>query len=179
MRMEPFTKEIQRIREKIDQALHPSLYTVEPTHSAWRTVRVSTTSRPSLTIRDAMQKRPIAVRPESQLSRALALMAEIDVSGVPVVDAEGLIVGAVNESDLLKVFQDREAVNVASVMTLDPDVISVHSPLVDLVDQMMSSDLRRVLVHEDGKLVGIVTRSCLMPAILEALEERGARNDGF
>ena len=97
-------------------------------------------------------------------------MVENDISGLPVVDAEGLIVGALNESDLLRVFYESGAANVASVMTRDPDVVSVHAPLVDVVDQLMSSDFRRVLVHEDGKLVGIVTRACLMPAILEALE---------
>jgi CBS domain-containing protein len=117
-----------------------------------------------------MQKRPIAVRPESHLSRALALMVENDISGLPVVDGEGLIVGALNESDLLKIFYEPGVANVASVMTRDPDVVSVCAPLVDVVDQLMSSDMRRVLVHEDGNLVGIVTRACLMPAIREAHE---------
>jgi CBS domain-containing protein len=171
MRTEPFTKEIRRIRDKIDHAFHHPAHTQKPTQAGWHTIREKPASSPCRTIYDAMQKRPIAVRPESHLRRAVDLMVENDISGLPVVDAEGMIVGALNESDLLKVFYESGAANVASVMTRDPDVVSVRAPLVDVVDQLMSSDLRRVLVHDDGKLVGIVTRACLMPAILEAIEE--------
>jgi len=172
MRTEPFKTEIRRIRENVYHVFHPSVATEEPTQTAWRTIGEKPTSSPRLTICDAMQKRPIAVRPECLLSRALALMVENDISGLPVVDAEGSIVGALNESDLLKIFYEPGATNVASVMSRDPDVVSVGTPLVDLVDQLMSSDFRRVLVHEDGKLVGLITRACLMPAILKALEEK-------
>jgi len=175
MRTEPFKREVRRIRENIYHALHhPAhhpVHTEEPTHTGWRTIDDEPEFSPCQTIYDVMQNRPIAVRPESPLSRALALMVENDISGLPVVDAEGLIVGALNESDLLKIFYQPGATKVASVMTRDPEVVSVCTPLVDLVDQLMSSDFRRVLVHEDGKLVGIITRACLMPAILEALEE--------
>ena len=171
MRTEPIKTEIRRIRENIYHAFHHPAHTEEPPLAVWRTIREKATSSQSRTIYDAMQKRPITVRPECHLSRALALMIENDISGLPVVDEEGSILGALNESDLLKIFYEPGATDVASVMTRDPDMVSLWTPLVDLVDQLMSSDSRRVLVHKDGKLVGIITRACVMPAILEALEE--------
>lgn len=171
MRTQPFKREIRRIRNSIFHSFHDRTRTKEPTHTAWRTVRGDRAARPGLTIFDAMEKCPIAVGPESSLSDALALMIENHVSGLPVVDAEGQIVGALNESDLLKIFYEPEATNVASVMTRDPALVSVLAPMVDLVDQLMSSDFRRVLVHKDRRLVGIITRAHLMPAILEALKE--------
>ena len=64
---------------------------------------------------------------------------------------------------------------VASVMTTDPIVMSIGAPLVDVVDQLMSSDFRRVLIHEGGRLVGVIVRTHLMPAVLQAIEEVAAR----
>jgi len=170
MRTESFKREIRRIRESIHHAFYDRRH-VQGTQTAWRRVAEAGKFKPRLRICDTMQKRPITIRPESPLNRAVVLMIEHEISGLPVVDAEGRIVGALNESDLLKILYEPNATNVASVMTRDPAVVSVRAPLVDLVDQLMASDFRRVLVHEDGKLVGIVTRSHLMPAILERLEE--------
>ena len=48
--------------------------------------------------------------------------------------------------------------------------VSIDAPLVDVVDQLMSSDFRRVLIHDDGRLAGVITRSHLIPVLLEALE---------
>jgi CBS domain-containing protein len=173
MRTESFKREIRRIRKSIHHAFDDRGHT-QGTQTAWRKVAAAREFRPRLEICDTMQKGPIAIRPESPLNRAVALMIEHGISGLPVVDAEGRIVGALNESDLLKILYEPHATNVASVMTRDPAVVSVRAPLVDLVDQLMASDFRRVLVQEDGKLVGIVTRSQLLPAILERLEEKVA-----
>jgi CBS domain-containing protein len=159
MRTESFKREIRRIRKSIHHAFDDRGHT-QGTQTAWRKVAAAREFRPRLEICDTMQKGPIAIRPESPLNRAVALMIEHGISGLPVVDAEGRIVGALNESDLLKILYEPHA--------------SVRAPLVDLVDQLMASDFRRVLVQEDGKLVGIVTRSQLLPAILERLEEKVA-----
>jgi CBS domain-containing protein len=130
---------------------------------------------PSLTIREVMQKEPSTVRPESLLGPAVSLMMELEVSSLPVVDVEGRIVGALNQRDVLKVFYEREATTVGSVMTLNPIVMSVGAPLVDVIDQLMSSDFRRVLVHEDGRLVGVIVRTHLLPIVRLTIEELAAR----
>ena len=125
-----------------------------------------------LTIRDVMEGDLAAVRPETSIRAALALMIENRISSVPVVDRESRIVGALNEKDLMKVFYRPDADCVGVVMTPNPVSFPTDAPLVDVVDSLMSSDFRRVLIHEDGKLVGVITRSHLMPALLAALDER-------
>jgi CBS domain-containing protein len=125
-----------------------------------------------LTILDVMQGDLATVSPESQMRSALRLMIENGISSVPVVEADGRIVGALNEKDLMKVFYRPDAICVAAVMTRNPVAVSVDAPLLDVVDRLMSSDFRRVLVHEDRRLVGVITRSHLMAALLDALEER-------
>jgi CBS domain-containing protein len=127
------------------------------------------------TIREIMQPRPITVRPESQLRLALELLIDHGISGLPVVDADDKIVGVLSEKDLLKVFYEDHAETVEAVMTPDPIAISVDAPLVDVFDCLMAYDFRRVLVHEHGKLAGLISRADLMPTILAALLERSRR----
>jgi len=130
---------------------------------------------PQLTIRDVMQTRLSTVRPESLLGPAVAMMIEQEVSSLPVVDAEGRLVGALNQKDVLKVFYHVEAMNVGSVMTTDPIVLSIGTPLIDVIDVLMSSEFRRVHIHDGGRLVGVIVRSDLMPAVLLTIEEVAAR----
>ena len=125
-----------------------------------------------LTILDVMEGNLTTVSPEQPLRPAVRLMIEQRISSVPVIDADGRIVGALNEKDLMKVFFEIDARCVGTVMTRDPVSFSIEDPLVDVVDRLMSSDFRRVLIHEKGRLVGVITRSHLMPALLEALEKR-------
>jgi len=127
---------------------------------------------PRLTVLDVMEGDLMTVSAESPVRPALRLMIEHRISSVPVVDVEGRIVGALNEKDLMKVFYRIDASCVGAVMTRNPFVVSIEDPLVDVVDRLMSSDFRRVLVHDKRRLVGVITRSHLMPALLDALERR-------
>jgi CBS domain-containing protein len=124
------------------------------------------------TIRDVMTERPITVGPETPLHEAIELLIEHNISGLPVVDADGTITGVFGDRDLLKVFYEPEAHTVRSVMTTDPETISVDAPLVEVFDYLMSSDFRRVLIHDNHKLVGLVSRADLMPPILDVLLDK-------
>jgi len=125
-------------------------------------------------IRKVMKTDVISVRPETPLSEAIELLVRHGISGLPVTDADGTIVGVVTEKDMLALFHE-SASCVAEIMTPNPHSFTVDAPLVDVVDCLMAKSFRRVLVHENGKLVGLVSRADLMPAILEEL---GSRLDG-
>jgi CBS domain-containing protein len=126
---------------------------------------------PHLSIADVMEGNLATVLPESSIRSAVRLMIENRISSVPVVDADGAIVGALNEGDLMKVFYEPDTRCVADVMTRDPIVVSVDANLVEVIDALMSSNFRRVLIRENDLLVGVITRSHVMPALLEALEK--------
>lgn len=125
------------------------------------------------TIRDVMTPAPIAVGPDHGLKRALELLIEHRISGLPVIDAGGRILGVLSEKDLLKLFSEPSARSVGEVMTPGPVTIDVNGALVEVFDCLMANDFRRVLVEEDGKLAGVISRSDLMPTILSVLAERG------
>jgi CBS domain-containing protein len=124
------------------------------------------------TIRDVMKLDPVKIHPETSLHRTVELLVENDISGLPVVDNNGAIVGVLSDKDLMKEFYDPEAHTVKTVMTCDPMTIAVDAPLVDVFDYLMANDFRRVLIHDQHKLVGLVSRADLMPPILEALLDR-------
>jgi CBS domain-containing protein len=124
------------------------------------------------TIRDVMRADPLRVRPDQALHEALELLIENEISGLPVVDAADRLVGVLSEKDVLKIFYETDAHTVDSLMTRNPISIPVDGELVDVVDSLMANDFRRVFVHEGDKLVGLVSRSDLMPAILDVLLER-------
>ena len=124
------------------------------------------------TISEIIQPRPIVIRRSESLRRALELLIEHNISGLPVVDDKNQLVGVVSEKDLLKIFSEPGAHSIESIMTRDPISIAIDAPLVDVVDCLMANDFRRVFIHDRKKLVGLISRADLMPAILEALVER-------
>lgn len=54
------------------------------------------------TAREIMTAPAISVRPETKLEEVVNVMAEHNISGVPVIDAEGLVVGIISETDIVK-----------------------------------------------------------------------------
>jgi predicted transcriptional regulator len=57
-------------------------------------------------VRDIMSSPPIAVRPDATVRELAQIMADNNISGVPVVDEEGFLLGMVSEEDLI--LQDAE-----------------------------------------------------------------------
>ncbi len=169
-RMQSFKRELQRIRGDPGS--------VSPGKHGDGDGPPSHVVPPGLTILDVMEGNLATVQPESPLRVAVAVMIENRISSLPVVDAEGRIVGALNEGDLMKVFFDPDTPSVADVMTRDPIIVSIDAPLVEVVDRLMSSEFRRVLIHENDRLVGVITRSHVMPALLDALERHERRRSG-
>lgn len=124
------------------------------------------------TIREVMSPDPIQVHPETPLREAIALLVEHNISGVPVVDGDQAIVGILSEKDLLKLFHEPDARAVGALMTRDPITFPVDADLVEVVDCLLANDFRRVMIHDAGRLVGLVSRADVMPAILDLLGER-------
>jgi len=173
-RMEQFKDELRKMRGNIVSAFVERAEddTVERRRSA--ALEDSHVVPSNLTILDVMQGELVTVLPDSTLRPALAVMIEHEISSVPVVDVDRRIVGALNEGDLIRVFFEPDVKCVADVMTRNPPSVSIESPLVDVIDHLMSSNFRRVLIHEDDRLVGVITRSHVMPALMDALDQREA-----
>ncbi|ANL74538.1 CBS/BON domain-containing protein (plasmid) [Rhizobium phaseoli] len=136
----------------------------------------------------------ITVTASASVAEAARLMLDNRISGLPVVDANGALVGIVSEGDFLS----RSELNterkrswllewltssgriaaeyvrthgrrVEEVMTAPVSAIAPTASLSDAVRLMERQDIKRLPVVEGGKLVGIVARSDLLRALSQAL----------
>jgi CBS-domain-containing membrane protein len=110
-------------------------------------------------VKDIMTANVVAVGPDASYREMAGMLRVHRVSGLPVVDAEGVVVGVVSETDLLT-GRARAGRTAADLMTR-PAVTTDPDELVSSVARLMSRrKLRRVpVVDRQGHLVGIVCRS--------------------
>jgi CBS domain-containing protein len=141
-------------------------------------------------VRDVMTRRVITVTPEESILVAARQMLQHRVSGLPVVDAAGVLVGIVTEGDFLRrgeigtarrrskwlefvigpgrladEYVRSSGRKVAEVMTPDPSTIDEDASLESVVELMERRRIKRLPVMRDGRLVGIVSRANLMHAL--------------
>ena len=112
-----------------------------------------------VTAADVMSADPLTLRPETTVHEAAQVLSEHRISGAPVVDEDGGIVGIVSEFDLI----GRTGSTVRDVMTRDvvtvPDTATVDRVRASLVTRQ----LKRVpVVNSEGKLVGLISRADLV-----------------
>jgi CBS domain-containing protein len=110
-------------------------------------------------VKDIMTTHVVAVRSDASYREMIAALRARRVSGLPVVDAEGTVVGVVSETDLLT--KRATAAPTAADLMTRPVVTTSPDDLVSSVARLMSRrKLRRVpVVDRGGHLVGIVCRS--------------------
>jgi CBS domain-containing protein len=151
---------------------------------------------------DVMSRDVAVVRPDTSLRTLLRVMADRRISGVPVVDDEGHIVGMVSEGDVIRwhdELDDRSEVWLDSLgegLDVSPDFVSAlrsqhekvrfimrtgeivsvteDTPAREIEAIMTSRDIKRVPVLRDGRLVGIVARSDLVRLLARTLATREA-----
>ncbi|HEY9345838.1 MAG TPA: CBS domain-containing protein [Inquilinus sp.] len=146
---------------------------------------------------DIMTRKPVTVRSDLPILAAIRIMLGRGISGLPVVDEEGDLVGMITEGDLLRRVEMRtekrrpdwlafftgtdqlareyvqsHSRNVADVMTRDVVSVSEDALLEEIVELMIGRRIKRVPVVRGTKLVGIVTRANLLRLLAELLDVR-------
>ncbi len=152
---------------------------------------------------DIMTSPVITVTPETTIAAAARLLLEHRISGLPVVDGNGEMVGIVTEGDLLRRaetgterrrprwlelllgpgrlardYAEAHARRVAEVMSENVASVTVHTPLPELVRLMETRRVKRLPVVEAGRLVGIVSRANLVHALVAVLAKSGPATVG-
>ncbi|MDX8479544.1 CBS domain-containing protein [Mesorhizobium sp. VK24D] len=145
--------------------------------------------------RDIMTTGILAVTPQSSIANAAHLMLEHRISGLPVVDQKGTLVGIVTERDLVcrpeistaprhekwiqlwltpdelaEEYVQSRGRTVGEVMTCQVVSITPDTPLDKIVALMTRDGVKRLPVVQDGKVIGIVSRADLLRSLAARLD---------
>lgn len=151
---------------------------------------------------DIMTPNVITVSPQDAIADVVALMLENKISGLPVLDADGKIVGMVTEGDFLRRkeldtrrdrarwlefllgpakaaadYVEANARRVKDVMTPDPITVTEFTPLADIVSLFEKHGIKRVPVTANGHLVGLVSRVDLLRALSKQMNRPTIASD--
>lgn len=144
--------------------------------------------------RDVMTQPVISIEADAPISVAIRVLLQKRISGLPVVDATGNLVGVVTEGDFLRraecgtqptqprwlefvmgpglladQYVKAHGRKVSEVMTRDVKTVDEATQLEDIVALMERNNVKRVPVLRGKKLVGIVTRANLLRALASYL----------
>src|SRR6516162_9847074 len=141
--------------------------------------------------RDVMYRAVVTTTPETTVEEFARLMINLRISGVPVMDRGGLLVGIVTEGDLLRRVEigterrrprwsepfssnsrlaaeyiKSHAKRVADIMTREVFSVEELATLGEVADLLETKHIKRVPVVHDGKIVGIVSRADLLKVLV-------------
>ncbi len=121
-------------------------------------------------VRDYMDKRAATLRPETDILDAVGFLLDKRVTGAPVVDQSGRLVGILTEKDCLRLVAvgidgNLPRGNVAAFMSSNPETIPPDMDVYFAAGLFLKRTFRRFLVVEDGKLVGTITRFDILRVI--------------
>jgi YD repeat-containing protein len=111
----------------------------------------------------------VTVRPDASVEAAIQVLLDQGVSGLPVCDDDGRLVGVITEFALLAVTYDKRVKNhtVAQHMTRDVITVDVNDSVGRIADLCIVHRVRRVPVMENGRLVGVIARRDVLRALVE------------
>lgn len=139
---------------------------------------------------DVMTSKVITVGPDAQLQDVAQMLLANRISAMPVVAADGKLIGIISEGDLmrrvesgterrrswwLELMTGREVLaaeyvkehsrKVSDVMTREVITVKPETPLSDIATVLERNGIKRVPVVQDGKVVGIISRANLLQAL--------------
>lgn len=124
-----------------------------------------------LRVRDIMTRDVVSLAADTSIDRAVWSFSANAISGAPVRDLEGNIIGVLSKSDLVDPIHHHRVTGetpVSEAMTPAAWAIHPDAPVIDAVRLMVRKSVHRVLVvHRAGEIDGIVTSMDVMRAFLD------------
>jgi len=111
--------------------------------------------------RDIMTRDVITVNPTMTIKNLAMTLIKNQISGAPVADKMGKIVGVVSESDIVA----KKGKQVQAIMSKKIISVTEETPVEEIARMMTTHHIKRLPVMTDGKVVGIVSRADIVSAI--------------
>ena len=161
------------------------LYCIAYRHAMYRFAR-------AISAKDIMVSRVIFAPPDMPLTEVVEMLSNNDISGLPVVDGDGKVLGVISEKDILNQFGFKGRMNfmaivsqclqaggclslplrtpaAGEIMTSPAVTVSVDTPLVEISRLLSENRINRLpVVDSEGRLRGILARSDVVHATLRS-----------
>ena len=126
-------------------------------------------------VAELMRTDVVTIAGDASIAALVQSMADTRVSGLPVVDSAGRVVGVVSATDVLQAAAEKddaqakatmfERTMVREIMTPSPQMIAPDADARQAAQQMLYTDVRRLFVEHDGKLVGVISQTDIAFAV--------------
>lgn len=123
-------------------------------------------TEPNQRVADLMSLDPVTVSVDATLDEAESLMRDRHITGLPVVDATGHLVGVISQTDIVflaassvraLIHGRQPRIRVGEVMSSPPITIDAAAPLIDAADRMTREGIHRLVVVDDrGRPIGVI-----------------------
>ena len=131
-------------------------------------------------IKEFMAKELITFQSDTLIETAMETFLTNKISGAPVLDDKGNLVGVLSEKDCMRTLFEATYYNnlggfVKEYMSTDLTTINIHDTLSNVTDQFIKSRFRRFPVMEGEKLVGQISRRDILRAIVKLSNEEQSK----
>lgn len=123
-------------------------------------------------VRTCMSKKIICFSPEDSMEMVIHTLIRKRISGAPVVNERGELVGVISEGDCLKQIVRGKYTNLPSRsglvrdhMSREVETLSPDTPLLEAAQAFLKMKLRRFPIVENGRLIGLLSQSDIMGSV--------------
>jgi len=129
----------------------------------------------------------ITISPNEDVYEAMRMMALNNITGLPVIEDDGTLLGIITEKDILVLLYngledaniDRVVGTVGQFMTRHVICFGPEDSLADIAECLSTNDFRRVPILEHGKLVGIISRKDVIRYIRDLQQQDEVMKDSI
>ena len=124
----------------------------------------------SIRVRDYMSARVITFAPDMEILEAVHILVENRISGAPVLDLRGNLIGMLSEQDCIKValnaaYHNEWGGRVEEFMSREVKTVDADASIVDVAEIFVEMSYRRLPVVERNRLVGQISRHDILRAM--------------
>lgn len=138
-----------------------------------------------LTAAEMMTTDLVTLRPEQRTYDAVKTLLRRRISGAPVIDEEGKLIGVFSERDSIQallraVHEQLPASRVGDHMSTDLITVNPDTTLLTIAHLFLNHTVRRTpVINEDGRLVGLISRRDLLTAAGRVMDKASTREEGL
>jgi CBS domain-containing protein len=113
---------------------------------------------------DIMTRRVYTTSPQTSVQEVAQLLHRERISGVPVIDDRGQLIGMITEADIIRNI-GRDDLKVVDIMSCQLITVSEDTSVSDIAALLAERRIKRVPVVQEGKVIGIVSRADIVQAV--------------